>query len=201
MSQSLWTCRLKPLSTILKAPRPHGLSLLPDSAHPAICVTHPSFWINAGLKVSNTSHPHTQHLMRHISIPRLVLRPSVLSQFYQNYASAHLQSSSLPNMPNILLFSPGDGISIMDGSSHGTAVDTSLDRPFLPMNAPAQNRSTDPSYETSWANQRGWKLELNVLKSTHTIFCDQAALCEDLRALDAIPDLGGYLERLRESGC
>ena len=31
-----------------------------------------------------------------------------------------------------------------------------------------------------------------MLKSTHTIFCDQAALCDDLRARDEIPDLVDY---------
>ncbi|TAQ89877.1 hypothetical protein B7494_g1816 [Chlorociboria aeruginascens] len=80
----------------------------------------------------------------------------------------------------------------LDGDLFGDVVETGLDKAFLLIGSGVHNRTSisDPGWETFYANSTGYKVEISVEGSVHGAFSDQAALYDDLRVLDLIPDLG-----------
>jgi dienelactone hydrolase len=69
----------------------------------------------------------------------------------------------------------------MDGPFVGTAAPAGSDRPFLLLSSD----HADPfaGWDTFWADQRGWKLELRLKGSTHGSFTDGEVLVPQLAAV------------------
>jgi len=63
----------------------------------------------------------------------------------------------------------------LDGSLLGDTATAGSDRPFLLLGSD-QAGPEDPSWDTFWANQRGWKRELVLTGSTHLSFTDLEVL-------------------------
>ncbi|KAI9869611.1 MAG: hypothetical protein M1830_005298, partial [Pleopsidium flavum] len=89
----------------------------------------------------------------------------------------------------------------MDGAFYGPVVDQGLDRPFLLFGRPDHNRLTDSTWATMWEHLRGWKVELELDKSTHGTFTDLPLLVKVLDLVDEVPpetlSLLGALDGLR----
>ena len=63
----------------------------------------------------------------------------------------------------------------MDGSFVGTGAVAGSDRPFLLFSSD-HGADYDPSWNTFWANQRGWRREVSLLGTTHGSFNDGQVL-------------------------
>jgi alpha-beta hydrolase superfamily lysophospholipase len=64
----------------------------------------------------------------------------------------------------------------LDGRLVGPVVNAGLDRPFLLVGNASQGRDTDETWAKFWANQRGWRLNLQLTDSEHGSFTDFQAL-------------------------
>jgi hypothetical protein len=77
----------------------------------------------------------------------------------------------------------------LDGSLVGPVVNVGLDRPFLLVGAQDHGRDTDESWAKFWANQRGWRLNLQLTGSAHNSFTDfQVLVPQAVGVLNLQPD-------------
>jgi predicted dienelactone hydrolase len=77
----------------------------------------------------------------------------------------------------------------MDGTLVGAAAVAGSDRPFLLLSSDHGTDPEDPTWDTFWANQRGWKRELRLSGSTHASFNDSEVFLPQLAAaLGLTPD-------------
>jgi len=77
----------------------------------------------------------------------------------------------------------------LDGALHGPVVTAGLDRPFMLVANQDQGRDTDKTWATFWANQRGWRLNLQLTGSGHNSFTDAQVLLPQIAGvLDLPPD-------------
>ncbi|BCJ39395.1 hypothetical protein GCM10010168_63570 [Actinoplanes ianthinogenes] len=60
----------------------------------------------------------------------------------------------------------------LDGTLVGAAAVAGSGRPFLLLSSDHGAEPEDPTWDTFWANQRGWKRELTLSGSTHASFND-----------------------------
>ena len=60
----------------------------------------------------------------------------------------------------------------LDGTLFGPVVHAGLDRPFMLVAAQGHSRDNDETWAKFWANQLGWRLNLQLLGSAHHSFTD-----------------------------
>ncbi|WIM99261.1 hydrolase [Actinoplanes oblitus] len=70
----------------------------------------------------------------------------------------------------------------LDGTLVGAAAVAGSDRPFLLLSSDHGTDPEDPTWDTFWANQRGWKRELRLSGSTHASFNDSEVFFPQLAA-------------------
>jgi predicted dienelactone hydrolase len=77
----------------------------------------------------------------------------------------------------------------LDGSLVGPVVNAGLDRPFLLIAAQDHGRDNDETWAKFWANQRGWRLNLQLTGSKHMSFTDlQVLIPQTAGVLNVPPD-------------
>jgi predicted dienelactone hydrolase len=77
----------------------------------------------------------------------------------------------------------------LDGTLVGASAVAGSDRPFLLLSSDHGTDPEDPTWDTFWANQRGWKAELRLNGSTHGSFNDgQVFYPQAARALGLSPE-------------
>jgi predicted dienelactone hydrolase len=81
----------------------------------------------------------------------------------------------------------------LDGTLVGASAVAGSSRPFLLLSSDHGTGSEDPTWSTFWANQRGWKHQLKLNRSTHGSFNDGQAFYAQ-----AAPALGLTPEQLAE---
>ena len=80
---------------------------------------------------------------------------------------------------------PGSG-----GTLFGSVINAGLDRPFMFVAAQGNGRDNDETWAKFWANQRGWRLNLQLTGSAHGSFTDsQILLPQTAGALNFPPDV------------
>ena len=75
----------------------------------------------------------------------------------------------------------------LDGTFYGPVVNAGLDRPFLLVSAQDHGRDNDVSWAKFWANQRGWRLNLQLTGSAHNSFTDLQALVPQAAGVLGLP--------------
>lgn len=73
----------------------------------------------------------------------------------------------------------------LDGTLFGPVIEAGLDRPFMLVGSQDHSRDTDETWDKFWANQLGWRLNLQLTGSGHNSFTDYQAL---------VPPLAGVLD-------
>ena len=78
----------------------------------------------------------------------------------------------------------------LDGTLFGPVVNAGLDRPFMLVAAQGHGRDNDETWAKFWANQRGWRLNLQLTGSAHDSFTDsQILLPQTAGVLNFPPDV------------
>ena len=75
----------------------------------------------------------------------------------------------------------------LDGSLVGPVVNAGLDRPFLLVAGQDHGRDNDETWAKFWANQRGWRLNLQLTGSAHGSFTDFQALVPQTAGVLSLP--------------
>jgi len=64
----------------------------------------------------------------------------------------------------------------LDGTLFGPVVNAGLDRPFMLVGAEGHSRDNDETWAKFWANQQGWRLNLQLTGAAHNSFADYQVL-------------------------
>ena len=75
----------------------------------------------------------------------------------------------------------------LDGTLFGPVANAGLDRPFMLVAAQDHGRDNDETWAKFWANQRGWRLNLQLTDSAHNSFSDLQALVPQAAGLLNLP--------------
>jgi pimeloyl-ACP methyl ester carboxylesterase len=75
----------------------------------------------------------------------------------------------------------------LDGSFFGAILEHDLSRPFLIFGHEGKNQSTDASWNTTWHELHGWKLELMLHGAQHATFSDLPFLVKVLGLEKVLP--------------
>jgi hypothetical protein len=75
----------------------------------------------------------------------------------------------------------------LDGTLFGRVVAAGLDRPFMLVGAQEHGRDNDATWAQFWANLRGWRLNLRLLRSAHNSFTDFQVLLPQIAGTVNLP--------------
>jgi len=145
----------------------------------AVRVADTRFVLDALTELNAGTNPDAEH-RRLPSGLRGALRMSSVAMFGHSLGGATAAAAMLEDQRI------NSGVNL-DGSLVGPVVNAGLDRPFLLVANSSQGRDADETWAKFWANQRGWRLNLQLTGSAHGSFTDFQALVPQTAGVLGLP--------------
>jgi predicted dienelactone hydrolase len=155
----------------------------PDAGEHAVAVrvADTRFVLNTLTALNAGANPDAEHRNLPAGLPG-ALRMSSVAMFGHSLGGATAAAAMLEDQRITA------GVNL-DGTFYGPVVNAGLDRPFLLVSAQDHGRDTDESWAKFWANQRGWRLNLQLTGSKHMSFTDlQVLIPQTAGVLNVPPD-------------